>query len=505
MVFQPKDVTFPFILVYHERGILLEEEREEIWNRLRNADPEERARIFKEHELWTAKASFEEISREAQKADDARGDVSAAVRKFLSREPETELNPEEILNLGNVHIDWRFGTHSTLQLDAKPKVEQILNFKRRKEKIDQLFGWTCDMPKVVIVTLTGKTIYPIRDRILENEPKDNILCQKKLVQPLVWLTLVSKTGKSFEVACPEDEATSLLPIFKAFEFEDEIFERTFLDKNMFYLVKIDSGRYLALLKRRRIYEAEPGKIGATKYTSARFIYKASGRYALGVQKTDYHEYFILETEVGRLKGRWGFQLIPSREEYRKAPEREFWMANHPPEQRPYILTHEFEEAFEKAVKEDVEMIWNDALLSVLKVKEKRFGFCPIMKVDEKQVLIGVVLTPYKLDRQGDILKEGTIEDACHRFLERGATIKVLHRDTVTPGKAVVVENAIVRSEGGATINGKFVRKGAWILGIKFKDPELWNKVKRGEFKGLSVGGWGKRRPIAGGVKDATAS
>jgi hypothetical protein len=46
-----------------------------------------------------------------------------------------------------------------------------------------------------------------------------------------------------------------------------------------------------------------------------------------------------------------------------------------------------------------------------------------------------------------------------------------------------------------TINGEFVKKGSWLLGVKIFDKDAWEAVKSGElFSGFSFRGGAKIDP-----------
>jgi site-specific DNA-adenine methylase len=178
---------------------------------------------------------------------------------------------------------------------------------------EYLVGWTLDTPGAMIQHLkSGKTTYILRNKFTEFREKENILSQKKSPQPLAWLTLVT----------PENP----------------------------------------------VYWAAPGRVGATPETAGMFKFLCEGQVVYGVQKTDYHEYFFFFDDPKlqkRIGGRWGWTLIGGRPEYLKAPEEQFWLADRPIEQRPYIMTHDFEEELAKARKERIDMVWNFDTMSTL--------------------------------------------------------------------------------------------------------------------------------------------
>ncbi len=119
--------------------------------------------------------------------------------------------------------------------------------------------------------------------------------------------------------------------------------------------------------------------------------------------------------------------------------------------------------------------------------------CEIKKADnEKQVAYCVVLEPNSVDSQNDWMTAEDIEDAAHSYIMKSRVIGSQHMKTI---KAEPVESYIAphdmywdEGENGSQI----VKKGSWVLGIKVHDAGEWEKVKSGEYSGVSVGGFGTR-------------
>ena len=420
MVKQPKGKTFPFVMQYHVRGISTRQEIRELARKAQSLKgKEEIAQFLREHELFVLATSWDELKRDAQKADDARANVTAAIRKHVTQTPDREkLDLKTTFNIGNVHLDFRM---------LAPEGSYLI-------------GWTNDVPKVAIQTLEDELIFPLRDRILENKPGDQWLSQKKLSQPLGWLDIVSP--------------------------------------------------------RKPVYEAAPGHVGATVETAGRFLFKASGKLVYGISKTDYHEYFLFfkQEKFKHLDGRWDWKLIPSRKEYSKAPEDQFWMGSRPwKTQKPYILTHDRKTEEEKARRDKIQMIWNEETLTTLEELGYKFikfqEELPILKViKEKRLVIAPLLVPFQRDAQGDIIKNPeAIEDAAHAYLSKHRQIYFMHEKPLKPNQVEVVESWIARDLP--------VPEGTWLGAVKVHDDKLWEKIKRGEIRGFSVGGRGIRREL----------
>lgn len=321
----------------------------------------------------------------------------------------------------------------------------------------------------------------------------------------------TKLRKIFEISCTENVRSFDLHGFKCFKINE--IEKVENPKRLINIVPLNhivnipnaithNTAWLTLVdNKRKVWEAEPERVGATRYTSGRIIFKASGRVVWGVRKTDYGEsfHFFDQDEYKHLNGRFDWKLIPSRKEYTKAPEKAFWMGSRPwKTQTPYILTHDREEEEAKAKKDKIEMVWNDKTIDVLRElkyehldeieKIARIEFeMPIIKVlADKQIAIGPLLVPNRVDAQNDFATPEDIEDAAHRCLEFGPEIKLMHDGK--PIDAVAVESAIFR---------KYVDlpEGTWVGAVKIRDKTIWNKVKSGELRGFSIGGTGARQKV----------
>jgi len=115
------------------------------------------------------------------------------------------------------------------------------------------------------------------------------------------------------------------------------------------------------------------------------------------------------------------------------------------------------------------------------------GICRhlLVKRDEEQYVLGVVLEPESLDTQGDVVSADEIRKAAHRFLELYGVRGLMHEKDIGE-RAVIVESFIAPEP--LAFGGETVRKGAWLMGWIVVDRNLWAAVKRGEFTGFSIGG-----------------
>lgn len=119
----------------------------------------------------------------------------------------------------------------------------------------------------------------------------------------------------------------------------------------------------------------------------------------------------------------------------------------------------------------------------------------IVKADEeKRLLYGVALEPQTKDSQNDTVDETEIEKAAHGFMIKSRLMDLQHKEVVDPKKATPVESYIALVD--MEIGGKPIKRGSWIVVTKIFDDEIWKMVKRGEIRGYSIRGFGKRKPVA---------
>jgi hypothetical protein len=108
--------------------------------------------------------------------------------------------------------------------------------------------------------------------------------------------------------------------------------------------------------------------------------------------------------------------------------------------------------------------------------------------DERRLVYGIVLVPFKRDTQGDVFSDVQIMDAAHEFMLRGGEVRDMHRRVV---QAKVVESVIV-PPGGLNWYGTFIPEGSWAVAIKVFDEVVWQAIKSGARRGLSARVRGKK-------------
>lgn len=104
----------------------------------------------------------------------------------------------------------------------------------------------------------------------------------------------------------------------------------------------------------------------------------------------------------------------------------------------------------------------------------------VKKVDaDRRIAYGEVYAPYKLDTYGEMMLPEDIEKIAHRFmqLDLSSVIDVQHDNQ--PRNVTPIESFIARA------GDPDFTEGAWVLGVKVHDNELWADIKAGKLNGFS--------------------
>jgi len=155
------------------------------------------------------------------------------------------------------------------------------------------------------------------------------------------------------------------------------------------------------------------------------------------------------------------------------------------------------------------------------------GYVVKSEQDELQYTLGIVYEPYEVDLQGDWTDEEEIRKAAWDYMQKvqnnpmsdiGKSLlsaikkayeedveirldiekllkedfekrfKDMHQDWLEDG-SYIVESYLAPCD--FEIDDYVVKKGTWLLGVKWSD-EMYEKIKKGERTGFSMGGTGDR-------------
>ena len=153
--------------------------------------------------------------------------------------------------------------------------------------------------------------------------------------------------------------------------------------------------------------------------------------------------------------------------------------------------------------DDVESPWTVAKAPTAPVTEETISNIRDVKLINKfsagpsgdqQFVYGVVLEPETFDAHNHIYDEEAIREACHSFMEKSASIKIMHEGSFVMDKVRILECFI--APDNFEIEGVAVKKGSWLLALRILDRGLWQQVKDGVFNAFSIGALATHIPLA---------
>lgn len=113
----------------------------------------------------------------------------------------------------------------------------------------------------------------------------------------------------------------------------------------------------------------------------------------------------------------------------------------------------------------------------------------LAKSEEKRIVYGLVYCPDMIDAHGEYSNAEEIAKAAYGFMRdlRGANVDVQH--DFNPKNAFVAESWLTKGNDPLFPDAP---EGSWAVGIRVEDDTLWESVKKGELKGLSMAGFAQR-------------
>ena len=130
-------------------------------------------------------------------------------------------------------------------------------------------------------------------------------------------------------------------------------------------------------------------------------------------------------------------------------------------------------------------------------------FGKIVKTDsENHFVTGVVYEPMSLDTQGDYMTADEIQKAAHWYAKNGSGVDIQH-DEEKLECAAVVESWIAKAD--FTLDKTDIKKGTWLMTVEISDPDIWDKIEKGELNGFSMGGKGKYEEVEAEPEELTKS
>ena len=101
-----------------------------------------------------------------------------------------------------------------------------------------------------------------------------------------------------------------------------------------------------------------------------------------------------------------------------------------------------------------------------------------------QIIYGVLIVPNEADLDGTIFSQEVINKACAEYSNTIQSDEN-HQDVNNPG--LDIADSFIAPDG-YEIDGHPVKPGSWIIGIRTNDPKVIEKVRNGDYKGLSIEG-----------------
>lgn len=111
--------------------------------------------------------------------------------------------------------------------------------------------------------------------------------------------------------------------------------------------------------------------------------------------------------------------------------------------------------------------------------------------DELMIAYGIVYAPDQTDLQGDSADAKVIRRAAQEFMREGRLKNIDLEHSFDAEMAFVAESWIVRK--GDPLFGD-EPDGAWAVGIRIGDPDIWRKLKAGDLTGISLAGIARAKP-----------
>jgi hypothetical protein len=113
------------------------------------------------------------------------------------------------------------------------------------------------------------------------------------------------------------------------------------------------------------------------------------------------------------------------------------------------------------------------------------GKVAFKKADEElQIVWAEVYVPMIPDSHGDFMTAETIRDMAYSFMAEMALDAIDTEHNRQNNGSYIVESFLAREDDSIFI------PGAWVIGVKVQDEDLWAKVKSGELNGFSIDGVG---------------
>lgn len=103
----------------------------------------------------------------------------------------------------------------------------------------------------------------------------------------------------------------------------------------------------------------------------------------------------------------------------------------------------------------------------------------------ERYILAPVLIPNHLDTNGTLFPPTTVRRAAHNFMIRHQANKFMHMLDLNSDDLSIVESFVAPVD--MVLEGSFVKKGTWMMGIIVHNDKLWQHIKDGNLRGFSIG------------------
>lgn len=119
----------------------------------------------------------------------------------------------------------------------------------------------------------------------------------------------------------------------------------------------------------------------------------------------------------------------------------------------------------------------------------------VKRDDDKFLIFGYASVADVEDSQGDIIPIEELEKAAYRFITWGGAAGEMHRNFSKI--ADIVESVVFTPEKLEMLGlEKDALPHGWWIGMKVRDADVWQKIKNGDYKSFSIGGYATREEVA---------
>lgn len=124
------------------------------------------------------------------------------------------------------------------------------------------------------------------------------------------------------------------------------------------------------------------------------------------------------------------------------------------------------------------------------VSKHNKDFIQIKKIDEeRQIVYGEVYAPNLIDTHGAMMLPEDVEIMAHRFMQLAHIRNAIDTNhDQKPNGSYPIESFIAR-------NHPDYEEGAWVLGVKVTDTNLWQAIKSGKLNGYSMQSMVRKKPV----------